>query len=126
MALLLFIDDEPDTLKTLEKAVQLLGHQALLAHNARQAYKLLDRYKPDLIFVDLQLGDIDGLNVVRMLRAPANPAERVPVVILSASPEVDVAARARQSGAQDYLLKPLRLQTLLETIEKFVPPMLVD
>lgn len=122
MALLLFLDDEPDTLRTLEKAVQLLGHKACLAHNSRQAIDFVLQQPPDLIFVDMQLGETDGLSVVRELCEPGSPAAAIPIVMLSAGGQWDAPSRARQAGVEAYLLKPIRLQTLLETIEKFVSP----
>ena len=120
MAHVLFVDDEPDTLFTLQKAVELFGHRASLASSGEQALQIATEQVPGLIFVDMNLPDMDGLTIVRQLRANP-PTANIPVVMLSAGPELDSAERAQAAGAQDYLLKPVRLQTLIDIIEKYVP-----
>jgi CheY-like chemotaxis protein len=121
MALILFIDDEPDTLSTMEKAVQLLGHRALLAQTEAQALELIKPEMPDLIFIDLQLSDTDGFSLVRNMRQAGSVLSHVPIIILSAGLTLDAALRAQEAGAQAYLLKPVRLQTLVDLIVQYAP-----
>lgn len=121
MARILFVDDEADTLETLKRAIEIFGHQALLATSGREAIRLASEQCPDLIIVDMMLPDMDGLAVVGRLRDIASTA-CIPAVILSAGPELDAAERARAAGAQDYLLKPIHLQTLLDVIAAYATP----
>ncbi|MFZ6031621.1 MAG: response regulator [Chloroflexota bacterium] len=118
MAYVLFIDDEPDTLVTLKKAVELFGHQAGMAYSAEEAFKSIQETHPDLVFVDMNLADTSGLAVIHRLRAEKNTAS-LPVIVLSAGPELDAAARVQAAGAQAYMLKPVRLQSLLEAINQY-------
>lgn len=121
MAHLLFVDDEPDTLFTMKKAVELFGHQASLANSGQEALDNVKTIAPDLIFVDMNLAGMNGLDVVRQLRADSETAS-IPVVMFSAGPELDAGDRAKDAGAQEYLLKPVRLQTLLDLIGRYVSP----
>lgn len=116
MSSVLFIDDELDTLSTLKKGVELFGHQALLAQSGSDGIELALSAQPDIIFVDMQLGGISGLEVVRLLRQDQRTAA-TPIYVLSAGPELDAQERAISSGANAYLLKPVRLQTLIYAIE---------
>lgn len=118
MARLLFVDDEKELLNTLKKAVEMFGHQALLASSEEQAMSIALAECPDLIFVDMMLAETDGLSIVRQLKLPGSPSAQIPVVVLSAGPELDAGELAQQAGALDYLLKPVRLQTLLDTIHR--------
>jgi len=94
MAHVLFIDDEPDTLFTLKKAVELFGHQASLAGNGTEALELATALQPNLVFVDMNLPDMDGLTVVRRMRG--NPATvQIPIIMLSAGPALDGASKAQ-------------------------------
>jgi CheY-like chemotaxis protein len=118
MAQILFVDDDPLTLEMLTRAVQLFGHEAVLAASAQEALILTGQRTPDLIFVDGSLPDMDGLSLLRCLRDQPATAH-VPVLMLSAGPELDAAGLAKAAGAQAYLSKPIRLQTLLDVIQEY-------
>jgi CheY-like chemotaxis protein len=115
MAVILFIDDETDTLGMLQKAVELFGHQAILAKTGVEAFARATEASPDLIFIDMQLADLNGLDIIKQLRQNKLTAS-TPVFVLSAGAELDCAERARAAGAQGYLCKPVRLKTLLDVI----------
>jgi CheY-like chemotaxis protein len=118
MVRLLFVDDDPYTLETLAKAVNVLGHQALLASTGRDAYRLASEQLPDLIFTDMYLSDTDGLSLINLLQTQESLAN-IPMFILSASPAEDAAGRSQAAGARAYLNKPIRLQTLLDLIQEY-------
>lgn len=118
MVRLLFVDDDPYTLETLTKAAEVLGHQALMASNGRQAYQVATEQLPDLIFVDMRLSDTDGASLINLLQTQESLAN-VPMFILSASPAEDVESRSQAAGARAYLNKPIHLQTLLELIQEY-------
>lgn len=119
MACILFVDDDPYTLETLTKAAELFGHQAVLAGSGGEALRLLASERPDLIFIDLMLPDMDGLQVLAQVKSFAGQGD-VPVYVLSAAIERGLSEHALALGAQAYLSKPLRLQTLLEVIQRHV------
>jgi len=117
MALILFVDDDPLTLEVLKKAVEIFGHQAILAFSGKEALTQAASASPDLVLVDMRLNDMDGLSVVSTLRA--NPATAsIPAVILSAGQELDALERAQAAGAMTYLHKPVQLQALLDLIDQ--------
>jgi len=118
MASILFIDDDPMTLETLSRSIEIFGHQALIASSGEQAQILIGEQSPDLILTDMNLPDMDGLSLVKGLKQ--NPlAAQIPVVMLSASPEIDASQVAVEAGAEEFLAKPIRLQTLQEVIERY-------
>jgi CheY-like chemotaxis protein len=118
MARILFVDDDFQTLETLNKSVQIIGHQAFLASTGEEALALAGAEDLDLIMTDMMLPDMDGLTLVKKLRQSAETAP-IPVVMLSASPEVDLAEVSKAAGANTFLNKPVRLQTLFDTIHQF-------
>jgi CheY-like chemotaxis protein len=121
MARILFVDDDPFTLETLSKAVEVFGHQALTAHNGEEGLAMATGQTPDLIFTDIRLPDMDGLQLVSKLKGVPLIAQ-IPVLVLSASPELDAADLAKAAGAADYLNKPVRLQALLNIIATYTKP----
>jgi two-component system cell cycle response regulator DivK len=118
MARILFIDDDPMTLETLANAVQIFGHQAMQASTGQQGLALATEQLPDLIFLDLSLGDIDSMELVRTLHSQPTTAA-IPVLVLSAGPELDAAERAKAAGAQAYLSKPIHLQRLIDAVDQY-------
>jgi CheY-like chemotaxis protein len=117
MARILFVDDDPYTLETLGKAVEVFGHQPLWATNGQEAMQAASQQAPDIIFLDMSLPDIGGIELIGKLRGVASLAD-TPILVLSASPELDAAELVLKAGAQAYLNKPIRLQTLLDTIQQ--------
>lgn len=117
MARILFIDDDPLTLETLTKAVEVFGHQAFLASTGKEGLAIAHEQLPDLVFTDMSLQDMDGLAVVTALKSDPKTAA-IPVLILSASPVLDAMELAKQAGAAAYINKPIRLQNLLDTIQE--------
>lgn len=118
MALILFIDDDPLTLETLKRSVELFGHETALASSGEQALTLVATQQPDLIMTDMMLPDMDGLTLVKRLKESPN-VEGVPVVVLSASPELNAGELSRAAGAEEFLSKPVRLETLQDVIKRF-------
>jgi two-component system OmpR family response regulator len=118
MARILFVDDDPNMLETLDRSAKLFGHQAMTADCGADALRLALTGAPDLIMTDMMLPDMDGLALLNRLRQDSTTAS-IPVVILSASPEVDLAQMSQLGGADSYLSKPVRLRTLQKVIERY-------
>ncbi len=118
MARILFVDDDPDTLETLTAAVSVLGHQALLAKDGREGLFIAVEQRPDLIFIDMSLTDMNGLELIKDL-GRQNTTSHIPTLMLSASPEMDVSEHAIAAGAKAYISKPVRLQSLMDVIQKY-------
>ncbi len=118
MARVLFVDDDPFTLETLMRAAEVLGHEAITASTGEQALVLASEQLPDLIFFDMRLPDFDGIELIQQLRRQEGTAH-IPMFILSASPAIDVVERAQAAGAQEYIHKPIRLQTLMDIIQQY-------
>jgi CheY-like chemotaxis protein len=118
MARILFVDDDPLTLETLKRSVELFNHQAIQASSGSQARQLAEDSLPDLILTDMRLPDMDGLSLVKALKG--NPATAaIPIVVLSASVEADVADVCRAAGAEEFVPKPVRLQALQDLIARY-------
>jgi CheY-like chemotaxis protein len=118
MASILFIDDDPLTLETLKRSIEIFGHQAILASSGEQAQLLATEQTPDLILTDMNLPDVDGISLVKQFKHDSR-VSKIPIIILSASPEVDAAELSLAAGAEEYLEKPIRLDKLQSIIERY-------
>jgi two-component system, OmpR family, KDP operon response regulator KdpE len=105
----LVIDDEPPIRKLLRMGLSTQGYETLEAPNGRAGLELLQE-APDLVILDLGLPDMDGLDVLRALRARN---ESVPVVVLSSRGDEAGKVAALDLGADDYVTKPFGTEELL-------------
>ncbi len=118
MTKILFADDNENTLNLMGQVAKLLGYQAVLAKNGKEALALIRQDQPNLIFLDLLLPDLDGISLLRKIKED-NEIRDIPVVILSAGATLDDATLCRDNGAVEYILKPVPIQVLQDTIQKY-------
>jgi two-component system KDP operon response regulator KdpE len=108
----LVIDDEPPIRKLLRMGLGTQGYQILDAPNGKTALELMAE-APDLVILDLGLPDIEGLELLRLIR---ERNEQVPVVVLSSRGDETAKVQALDLGADDYVTKPFGMDELLARI----------
>jgi len=106
----LVIDDEPPIRKLLRMGLSAHGYEILEAPSGRVSLELLEQEKPDLVILDLGLPDIQGLDLLRMIRSRN---ESVPIVVLSSRGDEAGKVQALDLGADDYVTKPFGMDELL-------------
>jgi CheY-like chemotaxis protein len=115
---ILIVEDNNDSLEIMNLFITRMGHQAIKAKNSIEALSFAETEKPDLIFMDLQLPDVDGVKTTAILKQ--NPiTSHIPVVALTAWMSALWEEKALKVGIATYFLKPTSPQTLKETIEEY-------
>jgi CheY-like chemotaxis protein len=115
---ILIVEDNKDSLEILGLRVTAIGYQVIKAKNSKEAITYAEAEGPELIFMDLDLPDVDGVKTTAILKQ--NPkTSRIPVVALTAWMSELWRERASKVGIVSYLLKPISPQMLKQTIEKF-------
>jgi two-component system nitrogen regulation response regulator GlnG len=115
MAQLLIVDDEPSVCWGLSKLAESMQHRAVTAASAEDALQAVEHIKPDLVFLDVRLPNMDGLSAVEHLRKKIGP---VPIVIITAYGDLNTAVDAIRQGAFEYLVKPFDLDAAQGVIER--------
>ena len=105
----LVVDDEPPIRKLLRMGLSTQGYEILEASNGKASLDLLAQ-NPDLVILDLGLPDMQGLELLRMMRARN---EAVPIVVLSSRGDEVGKVQALDLGADDYITKPFGMDELL-------------
>lgn len=105
----LVIDDEPPIRKLLRMGLSTEGYETIDASNGRLGLALMSQ-NPDLVILDLGLPDIQGLDLLRMIRGRN---DHVPIVVLSSRGDEAGKVEALDLGADDYVTKPFGMQELL-------------
>lgn len=111
---ILVVDDDDVILHGLCTIFQHKGYQVASTHNGEEAFQLAQSEQFDVILSDLQLGEMDGLALIKNLNS-VNP--NVPIVLMTGYGSMDVAIRAMKLGAFDYVTKPFQTEHLLEVLE---------
>ncbi|KAF0100531.1 MAG: response regulator with CheY-like receiver domain and winged-helix DNA-binding domain [bacterium] len=108
---ILIADDTPTNLKQLEIVSRRAGHQPILAADGETAVALYQSESPDLVFMDIMMPGMDGIEAVQRIRAL--PTEKwTPIVFYSALDSMQDILRGLQAGGDDYLVKPASTQLL--------------
>lgn len=110
---ILIVDDEPAIRRYLKTSLSAQDYLISEAEDGEQALAALKREKPDLLVLDLGLPGIDGLEVIKTLRAAGSA---LPIVVLSVRDDEDGKIRALDLGADDYVTKPFGIGELLARI----------
>ena len=110
---ILIVDDEPAIRRFLRTSLTAQGYVILEADNAKDALAMLSRNRVDVLVLDLGLPDLDGLDVLKQVRASGAD---VPVIVLSSRADEAGKVAAIDLGADDYVTKPFGIDELLARI----------
>ncbi|MFN3414087.1 MAG: response regulator, partial [Thermoanaerobaculum sp.] len=112
-AAILVVDDEPGIRELLSQILADEGFSVTTVASGEEALAAVSRDVFDLVMLDIKLPSMDGLEVLRQLKAGG---KRLPVVMISGHATVEQAAQAVREGAADFLEKPLGLERVLVTV----------
>lgn len=116
---ILIVEDYTVTQRVLGHILQRGGHTSYAVDNGIAALAFLENQPIDLIISDIAMPEMDGITLVRELRADSRYAH-IPIVMLTASGQDADRIEARRAGADDFLTKPTGSTDLLDTIEKLL------
>jgi len=113
MQRILVVDDDPAVTRLLKRSLFYEGYTVVVAGSGEAGLTLARDYPPDLIMLDVVLPDIDGLEVLRRLRAADS---QLPILILTAKGAPANQVLGLESGADDYIVKPFTFAVLLARV----------
>jgi CheY-like chemotaxis protein len=120
----LIVEDDRHMAESLAAQMGVLGHTVVTAYGPRMAMQRLSQVIPDVIFLDINMPGVNGLEVLGFLRRDPTTTS-VPVVIISAEEGESIQQAAFDSGANYYIVKPPTVEQLeeaLETVMRDNPP----
>ena len=113
------VDDDPDILVLLRRVLENAGHTVASSESSREALKEIPGARPDVVITDLMMPEMDGFELCRELRKRPELGAMKIIVLSAKSYDFD-RRRARELGADGYIVKPIRPDTLLAEIDEFV------
>lgn len=112
----LVVDDNSSNLEIMGRILTLAGHQPSFAHDGEECISLLRSSKFDLVYLDLHMPGISGLDVLRTVKNEWKSSDVPRIVVLTASTDTKAAEMASQLGAFGFLKKPLSIPALLDSL----------
>jgi DNA-binding response OmpR family regulator len=117
--LVVVADDDEDILVLVRTVLERAGYEVVAARTGVEALVLAQERRPDLAVLDISMPELDGLEVLRRLRADASTSD-VPVLLLSARVQEDDVARGFATGANAYVQKPFSPRELADRVSELL------
>ena len=115
---LLVVDDNPDNAEIMRQYLEIRGYPIAVAHSGDEAMAMFDAVRPAVVLLDVMMPGRDGWEVCRLMKEHPTLGRGVRVILVTALDQWDDKREALQTGADDYLTKPLDLARLAATVER--------
>ena len=118
---ILIVEDNELNMKLFNDLLQAHGYNTLQAKDGRVVVEMTRKNRPDLILMDIQLPEISGLEITKMLKAD-DDLKSIPVVAVTAFAMRGDEQKIRNGGCDGYIAKPISVASFLQTVSKFLEP----
>ncbi len=120
-AVILYIEDNPDNMTLVKRAIEAIGHTFVGTPNGLEGLKKAEEIHPDLILLDINLPDIDGYEVARRLRSSGSEhLFYVPIIAITANALKGDAEKVLEAGCDVYMAKPIIIRDLWARVENLL------
>ncbi|HMF72438.1 MAG TPA: response regulator, partial [Flavitalea sp.] len=119
---ILVVEDEPINMLLISEILKARGISVLQAFNGKQALEMLSIYEPAMIFMDVNMPEMDGIAVTRIVRKMDDRKARISIVALTADARREDRQLCLDAGMNDYISKPFRLDDIDRVLNKFFLP----
>jgi signal transduction histidine kinase/HPt (histidine-containing phosphotransfer) domain-containing protein/BarA-like signal transduction histidine kinase len=123
---LLVADDNPVNLQVAQTILRKLGYQADTATNGREVLDALNQKEYDILFLDVQMPELDGLEVARAIHQRLPREKRPRLIAITGAAFASDREKCLAAGMDDYISKPIRLQDIQNALERWGPTRLRD
>lgn len=115
-SVILFVDDDESNIATISDYLEAKGYKLLIAKNGLQALQITKTQHPDLIIMDIQMPEMEGLEAIALIRQDEDIKD-IPIIAATALTMEGDEQSCLDAGANNYMSKPLRLRELVDKIE---------
>ncbi len=117
----LYIEDNPHNRRLVRRTLQRRGYEMIEADDGVTGLEMVRELKPPLVLLDIGLPKMDGIEVVKHIKADTE-LQQIPVIALTASAMRGDRERFLAAGCDDYLSKPIQVLELLQMVKQYYPP----
>jgi CheY-like chemotaxis protein len=117
---IMVVEDDPINMMLINEVLTKMGFEVLKADNGKRALEILPQHRPALIFMDVNMPEMDGYATTRLIRKMPEPWCGIPVIALTADAMIGDKERCIEAGMDDYVSKPFRLEEIEDVLRKKV------
>ena len=117
---ILVVEDSDDTRTVIRLEFERWGYRVVEATDGRSAIAIADELCPDLILMDLNLPEVDGLSAAQAIRKYGEKCAGVPILAITAYDTIGIEEAALEAGCDAYIKKPLDLSQLEKTVSGYL------
>jgi signal transduction histidine kinase/CheY-like chemotaxis protein len=121
-ASVLVVEDDPINLLLITELLSKMGFQVMTAKNGKEALEILSCRQPALIFMDLNMPEMDGYTTTRFIRQMPNPVGKIPIVALTADAMQEDKEKCLQAGMNNFISKPFRIAEIEAALNLYMGP----
>jgi len=114
----LVVDDNHDNADIVRQYLEAKGYPVAVAYNGEEALALFETVRPSIVLLDVMMPGRDGWEVCRLMKQHPSHGRGVRVIMVTALDQWDDKRQALQTGADDYVTKPIDLPRLVRTVER--------
>lgn len=119
MSLILIVEDNEKNMKLVRDILHHRGHQTLEAETGQDGVRLTVEHRPQLVLMDIQLPDIDGIRALALIREHAE-LDTIPVLAVSASVMPNEQQKVVSSGFDAFISKPINMRQFIDAVDRFL------
>ena len=121
MLKIITIDDDPVVRTLIKKTFSSLGFEVITAADGIEGLRAIENNHPDIIILDVMMPIIDGLEVLKRIKATPKIA-KIPVIMFTAISDGHMVVETSKFGADDYIIKPFQSSVLIQKVKKLLEP----
>ncbi len=121
----LVVEDNDLNMKLFHDVLEADGSNVLQATDGMEGWRLAREHHPDLIIMDIQLPDVSGFEVTKWLKDDET-LKSIPVIAITAFAMAGDKEKILEGGCDDYLVKPISISNLLQTVERLARPLVAE
>lgn len=118
MTMILLIEDDETYATLVKQALANSGYEVLLASTAMEGVILAEQHVPHIIITDIALPSVDGITAIQLIRQKV-ALQDTPIIVATAIGAVELQRRAWDAGCDAFLLKPFKIERLIEIIRQY-------
>jgi len=115
----LIVEDNELNMKLFHDLLEAHGYKTLQARTGPEALELASVHRPDLILMDIQLPEVSGLEVTQKIKDDADLSD-IPIIAVTAFAMKGDEERIRRGGCEDYIAKPISVDSFLEKVKRYL------
>ena len=114
------VDDNPMNMLLISEVLKKMGFEVIQMSNGKEALASLPFYDPVLIFMDVNMPEIDGYTTTRLIRKLPEPHRRIPIIALTADAMKGDREKCLEAGMNNYISKPFRLEDIENLLRNYM------